>query len=99
MPEYVPQNTEKSWQKSWEDSKIFNVEFNEENPFEWKMLLQGPKDSPYEYGLYHVTCKFPNNYPNYPPEVIFKSKIFPKNIINFFKSVINLVFFTITNLL
>ena len=32
MPEYVPQNTEKSWQKSWEDSKIFNVEFNEENP-------------------------------------------------------------------
>ena len=32
MPEYVPQNTEKFWQKSWEDSKIFNVEPNEENP-------------------------------------------------------------------
>ncbi len=57
-----------------------SIEFNDENPFEWKMLLQGPKDSPYEYGLYKVVCKFPQNYPNYPPEVTFKSEIFHPNI-------------------
>ena len=32
MTEYVPQNTELSWQKKWDDAKIFNVEFNEGNP-------------------------------------------------------------------
>ena len=32
MTEYIPQNTELSWQKKWDDAKIFNVEFNEGNP-------------------------------------------------------------------
>ena len=32
MSDYIPQNTEQSWQKAWEDSGIFNVEYNENNP-------------------------------------------------------------------
>ena len=32
MSDYVPQNTELSWQKAWDDAKIFNTEFNEGNP-------------------------------------------------------------------
>ena len=32
MTDYIPQNTELSWQKAWEDAGIFNVEFNEGSP-------------------------------------------------------------------
>ena len=32
MTDYIPQNTELSWQKAWDDAGIFNVEFNEGNP-------------------------------------------------------------------
>ena len=32
MTEYIPQNTELSWQKAWDDAKIFNVEFKKEIP-------------------------------------------------------------------
>ena len=32
MTDYIPQNTELSWQKAWDDARIFNVEFNEGNP-------------------------------------------------------------------
>ena len=57
-----------------------SIDFNDETPFEWKIILEGPKDSYYEYGLYNLTCKFPNNYPNFPPEVKFESSIFHPNI-------------------
>ena len=32
MTDYIPQNTELSWQKAWDDAEIFNVEFKEGNP-------------------------------------------------------------------
>ena len=32
MTDYIPQNTEVSWQKAWDDAEIFNVEFEEGNP-------------------------------------------------------------------
>ena len=32
MSEYIPQNTELSWQKAWEDAGIFNVEYREGHP-------------------------------------------------------------------
>ena len=32
MSEYIPQNTELSWQKAWENAGIFNVEFREGHP-------------------------------------------------------------------
>ena len=32
MSDYIPQNTELSWQKAWNDAGIFNVEFREGRP-------------------------------------------------------------------
>ena len=29
MSDYTPQTSELTWQKAWEDSKLFEVEFNE----------------------------------------------------------------------
>ena len=49
MTEYIPQNTEPLWQKKWEDSKIFNVDFNEHNPTFYCLEMY-----PYPSGKMHM---------------------------------------------
>ena len=49
MSEYIPQNTEQSWQKAWEDSGIFNVEYNKDNPVFYCLEMY-----PYPSGKMHM---------------------------------------------
>ena len=49
MSDYIPQNTEESWQKAWEDSGIFNVEYNEDNPAFYCLEMY-----PYPSGKMHM---------------------------------------------
>ena len=49
MPEYIPQNTEQSWQKAWDDSEIFNVEYNKGNPVFYCLEMY-----PYPSGKMHM---------------------------------------------
>ena len=49
MSDYIPQNTEESWQKAWEDSGIFNVEYNENNPTFYCLEMY-----PYPSGKMHM---------------------------------------------
>ena len=42
----------------------------ESNLLEWRFVLQGPPDSPYEGGLYQGKVKFPNDYPFKPPSIM-----------------------------
>ena len=49
MSDYIPQNTELSWQKAWEDSGIFNVEYNEGNPVFYCLEMY-----PYPSGKMHM---------------------------------------------
>ena len=49
MTEYTPQNTEESWQKAWDDSKIFNVDFTEGNPVFYCLEMY-----PYPSGKMHM---------------------------------------------
>ncbi|VVT43718.1 uncharacterized protein SAPINGB_P000114 [Magnusiomyces paraingens] len=53
---------------------------DEDNFFEWECLIQGPKDTPYEGGLFAATMTFPKDYPLSPPTLVFTSKIFHPNI-------------------
>ena len=53
---------------------------NENNIFEWRCTLFGPKDTSYEGGLFYLNIKFPDNYPDFPPEVCFKTPIYHINI-------------------
>lgn len=38
-----------------------------------KLLISGPKDTPYENGLFEFHIHFPNNYPLSPPNVLLKT--------------------------
>jgi len=68
--------------KLFNDDPIDNVSigFDSENVFLWNIILIGPKDTPYEGGIFNAKLKFPNTYPNYPPELIFINDIYHPNI-------------------
>lgn len=54
-------------------------------PFPHNMMLmhaiiQGPTDSEWEGGIFHLLIRFPSDYPLKPPNVRFLSKMFHPNI-------------------
>lgn len=57
-----------------------SIGVNEDNVFEWNITVIGPKDSPYEGGVFNAIMTFPNNYPLYPPEFKFTTEILHPNI-------------------
>lgn len=44
------------------------------------LSLQGPKDTPFEGGVFEVVLKVPQQYPLVAPAVRFKTKIFHPNV-------------------
>ena len=50
------------------------------NIYKWKAFINGPKDSPYEGGLFELEMTFTNRYPFKPPKVVFITKIYHMNI-------------------
>ncbi len=50
------------------------------NMFMWRAIIVGPKDTPYENGLFNLELKFPVEYPFKPPTVRFITKIYHPNI-------------------
>ena len=53
---------------------------DENNLFEWRLSIIGPRDNPYKRGLFYLTLKFPENYPSYPPKVTFDTPIYHMNV-------------------
>ena len=53
---------------------------DEDNIFEWRTSIIGPKDTSYNGGLFYLKIKFPENYPKKPPEVVFETPIYHLNI-------------------
>ena len=52
----------------------------EDNIFEWRCTLIGPKDTSYSGGVFFLNIKFPDDYPESAPEVSFKTPIYHVNI-------------------
>ena len=50
------------------------------NIFEWTATLAGPKDSPYEEGIFLLAINFPQTYPFKPPKISFQTKIYHPNV-------------------
>ena len=61
-----------------EDLRLFGFCFTliDDNIFNWKVSLIGPKNTPYENGLFFISIEFPQNYPNFGPEFKFINKIY-----------------------
>lgn len=52
----------------------------DDNLMNWEATIIGPKGSPFEGGIFHLTIKFPQNYPFRPPEVKFSTPVYHPNI-------------------
>ena len=54
--------------------------FNEDNLFEWKCTIIGLRDTFYKGGLFYLKIKFPDNYPESPPEIYFQTPVYHLNV-------------------
>ena len=50
------------------------------NMYTWKVTMLGPKDSPYEGGIFTIKITFPEDYPNHGPDFKFINKIYHLNV-------------------
>ena len=55
---------------------FIELKYLNNNPFEWQFQLEGPPNSLYSDGLFHLKAKFPEDYPNKRPKVYFITPIY-----------------------
>ena len=53
---------------------------NENDLFKWRVTILGPKNTPYEGGLFTINIFFPYNYPKMGAEFRFVNKIYHLNV-------------------
>jgi ubiquitin-conjugating enzyme E2 D/E len=53
---------------------------DDDNIFEWRVVLKGPVASPYEGGSFDLTVLFHKDYPFKPPRVRFTTRVYHPNV-------------------
>lgn len=53
---------------------------NDDDLFVWNVVFEGPENTLYEGGYFKAVLKFPDDYPNNPPTMTFKTKMWHPNI-------------------
>jgi len=56
------------------------LELRDDNLYEWKVYIEGPKETFYEGGIFQLVMKFPTDYPMSPPTVTFLSDFWHPNV-------------------
>ncbi|XP_030258472.1 uncharacterized protein LOC115572482 isoform X2 [Sparus aurata] len=59
---------------------FFRVFPSEEDFSFWKILMEGPPDTPYEKGVFELYCQFGDEYPVKPPLVRFVTRVYHCNV-------------------
>jgi ubiquitin-conjugating enzyme E2 D/E len=59
---------------------IKNIELNDNIYGPHYIYLKGPKDSPYENGVFKLKMEIPEKYPFVPPIILFTNRIYHPNI-------------------
>jgi ubiquitin-conjugating enzyme E2 G1 len=59
---------------------FYSIEINQDNPYNWNILLIGPPESIFEGAILECEFIFPINYPHRPPEFKFITKFKHPNI-------------------
>ncbi|OEH76578.1 ubiquitin-conjugating enzyme subfamily protein [Cyclospora cayetanensis] len=49
------------------------------NFFSWRVCFEGPPDTFYEGGIFQASLKFPPDFPNNPPEMVFEQDMWHPN--------------------
>ena len=52
---------------------------DESNFFSWRICFEGPPDTFYEGGIFQASLKFPQDFPNSPPEMVFQQDMWHPN--------------------
>lgn len=58
----------------------FSIGLSEGDIYAWEVLIFGPKDTPYENGIFKAKMVFPIQYPEAPPTFKFISEMYHPNI-------------------
>lgn len=53
---------------------------DDENVFEWEIIIIGPPDTLYEGGVFKARMSFPPDYPQMPPKMRFISELWHPNV-------------------
>jgi len=61
-------------------SEIFSAGLQEDNIFNWEIMIVGPPETLYEGGFFRADLKFPTDYPNSPPTMHFLTDIWHPNV-------------------
>ena len=62
-----------------EDEKTGKQKVEDEDLFHWECYMYGPKDTPFEDGIFIVQFNFPQDYPLSPPTMKFINEIWHPN--------------------
>lgn len=69
-------------QQKWQESPLPNVSLNpvSENLLVWRAEFIGPKDTPFEDGVFQLQIHIPKEYPFKPPKVAFLTRVYHPNV-------------------
>mmetsp|Transcript_79353 Transcript_79353/g.92749 ORF Transcript_79353/g.92749 Transcript_79353/m.92749 type:complete len:169 (+) Transcript_79353:56-562(+) len=58
----------------------FSVGLENDNIFTWNVCFEGPAGTLYEGGIFNCLLTFPDNFPELPPKMVFKTEMWHPNI-------------------
>ncbi|ORD95083.1 Ubiquitin-conjugating enzyme E2 [Enterospora canceri] len=62
------------------DSSMSAAPLDTSNMYKWQAIIIGPKDTPYDGGVFKLDISFSPDYPFKPPRIEFITKIFHCNV-------------------